>query len=183
MPLKYRHISSRALKAVELISIKVFPWLVLQNFASAFLQDFCRPIVQTRHHRQYRLKPTRLLRAEAFAWLGTTLLLLNLVTAAVMPPNIASAAALAGSIEICTSEGMVWVDASGHRLKQDGVPTQGASCQFCMPLLHAAFAPPMPTELPMPRDSVLLGAVGIPSIHLAVRVAHPTAQPRAPPSV
>jgi len=163
-----------------LTSIKVFLGLVLQNFARAFLSGFRKHNVQTRStHSLSQLHAAR----EALAWLGTTLLLLNLVAAAVMPPHIASAATLAGAFEICSSEGMVWVDEAGHRLKQDGVPSHGVECQFCLPLLHAAFSPPVPPQVPLPLSRVIRGEIAAPIGRFAVFATHPTAQPRAPPAI
>ncbi|MDR3522812.1 MAG: hypothetical protein P4L66_01790 [Acetobacteraceae bacterium] len=135
------------------------------------------------HHDRSHPAPTRLLRAEAFAWLGTTLLLLNLVAAAVMPPHIAAAAGWAGAIEICSSEGMIWVDASGHRLKQGGTPTHTVECQFCLPLLHAAFGPAIAPELPPPGYTRHVRGTVVRIGHQAAVVCPSAAQPRAPPDM
>lgn len=131
------------------------------------------------------LDTARRMRAEAFAWLGALLLAINLLAATqpVMPLQLTLADGLSGAIEICTPDGMVRIDADGHRLPAGSPAHDGGLCQFCLPLLHGSFTLSAPPPLPLPRVIAVAEAAMPAMASAAPAVIRRPGQPRAPPIV
>ena len=122
-------------------------------------------------------------RSGTFAWLGTLLLAFNLFAAALLPVHSAKAADVAGLIEICTPDGMVWVDSQGLRLKPEKPAHDGVICQFCLPMLHAAASVSAPPTFPAPTLRPFRGEVSAPAATLPDLQRRVVSQPRAPPAI
>jgi len=122
-------------------------------------------------------------RPKAAGWLGIVLLVVNLFLVLAMPPEAMASGNPTDGIEICTPNGMVFIDAAGHR-KPAGKQTPGhALCVFCTPMVHAAYTPVLPPQLPLPRFVGLMPAPQALPPTIEGRVSYQSAQPRAPPIV
>lgn len=111
-------------------------------------------------------------------------MVINLIASAMLPMPAAQASQRHDVIEVCTPEGMVWIDAQGHRLHPDGqTGHSGITCQFCLPLLHGSYCAATPTALPLPSRVLLQDRVALPIVRQASARAYLPVQPRAPPAV
>ncbi len=146
-------------------------------------------VAASRHQRRRRPPGNR---RFAAAWLGTVLIVLNALGAALLPAAAAEhgqrlLAGLDGDlIVLCTPSGLRVVDRDGNQVG-DNIPLDAAGgqgqCAFCLPLTNGVAATPAaPAVLPLPAAPLRLAALPAAERPPVARLHHRPNAARAPPA-